>query len=133
MPVTERGVAISEVVPLLFVEDINRSVDFYCGQLGFVLVNKWEPDGKLGWCRIERGNSAIMLQQACEEDGPAAGRGRGVEFFFQCDDAAALYSEFQSAGLTIARPKVAFYGMNQLFVKDPDGYGLCFQNVAQQA
>jgi uncharacterized glyoxalase superfamily protein PhnB len=133
MAVIERSVAIDEVVPLLFVEDIHRSVDFYCGQLGFELVSKWEPNGKLGWCRIERGDSALMLQQACDEDGPATGRGRGVGFFFLCDDANALYDEFRAAGLAVEPPKVAFYGMNQFFVRDPDGYGLCFQNVAQQS
>ena len=24
-------------------------------------------------------------------------------------------------------PKVAWYGMKQLYLTDPDGYGLCFQ------
>lgn len=130
MPVTERTTTatISEVVPLLFVEDIQRSVEFYCGALGFDLIQKWEPDGKLGWCRIERGQTAVMLQQACEEDDPATDRGRGVALFFLCDDADALRAEFGAAGLPVDPPKVAFYGMNQLFLKDPDGYNLCFQN-----
>ncbi len=70
-----------------------------------------------------------MLQQAGDEDGPADGRGRGVGFFFICDDANALYDELLTTGLRLAPPIVAFYGMNQLFVKDPDGYELCFQNA----
>jgi glyoxylase I family protein len=27
----------------------------------------------------------------------------------------------------VNEPKVAPYGMKQLYVRDPDGYGLCFQ------
>ncbi|MEX2170929.1 MAG: VOC family protein [Pirellulales bacterium] len=84
---------IQEVVPLLFVEDINRSVAFYKDKLGFELAMKWEPEGQLSWCRMERDGAAMMLQQACEEDGPATGRGRGVGFFFNCDDVNALHVE----------------------------------------
>ena len=92
---------------------------------------KWEPEGKLQWCRLQRGGAAVMLQQACEEDGPAAGRRRGVEFFFNCDDADAMYAELSGAGLNIAPPKLAFYGLNQIFVADPDGYQFCFQSPGQ--
>ena len=127
MSVAHRAAAIRELVPLLFVQDIGRSVAFY-HQLGFVLAGSWEPDGKLAWCRIERAGSAIMLQQAENEDGPAHGRGRGVGFFFVCDDVDAIYAEFISAGMTLDEPQVAFYGMKQIFLKDPDGYELCFES-----
>ena len=68
-----------------------------------------------------------MLQQAEDEDGSAEGRGRGVIFYFLCDDADAMYAELSSRGLQLDRPKVAYYGMKQLHVKDPDGFELCFQ------
>ena len=124
---------IRELVPLLFVEDITYSVAFYRDKLGFAITMSWEPEGKLGWCRMERDGVAIMLQQACEEDGPAAGRGHGVEFFFICDDAAKLHAGFVTNGLTVAPPKLAFYGMNQVFVSDPDGYALCFQSASSSS
>lgn len=69
-----------------------------------------------------------MLQQAEAEDGPAAGRGRGVGFFFLCDDAEAVRMEICARGLLLDPPVTAFYGMRQLFLKDPDGYQLCFQS-----
>ncbi|MCA9021911.1 MAG: VOC family protein [Planctomycetaceae bacterium] len=126
--------AVQELVPLLFVEDVSDSVDFYCNQLGFEMKHKWEPDGTLAWCRLERGNAALMLQLACpDEDGTAAERCKGVGFFFHCDDAQAVYEELLFRGLDLEPPRVAFYGMNQLFLKDPDGYDLCFQNQVQEA
>lgn len=124
--------AIHDLVPLLFVEDIARSVGFYRDQLGFTMTEKWEPGGKLGWCRLARGGATLMLQQACEEDSPAAGRGRGVGFFFLCDDADAIHIELCASGLLLDPPTVAFYGMKQLFLKDPDGYELCFQSRVPQ-
>ena len=69
---------------------------------------------------------ALMLQQTTEEDEPAEGRGRGVAFFFICDDADAIHAELSGRGLHPAPPQVAFYGMKQVFLKDPDGHELCF-------
>jgi uncharacterized glyoxalase superfamily protein PhnB len=93
---------LQELVPLLFVEDIVRSAAFYQHRLGFEMTLKWEPKGKLSWCRLERGGAALMLQQALpEEDGPAEGRGRGVGFYFNCDDAAAMHADLASRGLSV--------------------------------
>ncbi len=125
---------IHELVPLLFVEDIARSTAFYQERLGFAMTQQWEPGGKLAWCRLARDGAAVMLQQAIpEEDGPADGRGRGVTFYFQCDDADAMHADLTRRGLTAAPPQAAYYGMNQVFVKDPDGYELCFQSAIKQA
>lgn len=122
---------ISELVPLLYVDDVELSVAFYRDRLGFRLALAWEPEGQLTWCRLERDGAAVMLQQACEEDVPADQRGRGVGFFFNCDDAETLYRQLTARGLSVAPPQLAFYGMNQVFVTDPDGYELCFQSVHQ--
>lgn len=125
LPVT----LVQELVPLLRAQDIARSVDFYCEKLAFKMTMSWAPDGKLEWCRLEREGSAVMLQQACDEDGSPEGRGRGVEFYFNCRDANAEHVRLAGCGLNLDPPKVAFYGMNQLYLTDPDGYELCFQNV----
>lgn len=120
---------VQELVPLLFVEDIDDSIEFYTDKLGFEVSLKWEPEGKVLWCRIDRGSAALMLQPACpDEDGVRAERIKGVGLFFLCGDAQTMYAEFSANGLNLEPPQVAFYGMNQLFLKDPDGYELCFQN-----
>lgn len=131
MSETPTAAKILELVPLLFVEDIVRSAEFYLIPLGFVLAEKWEPDGKLAWCRLERGGSAIMLQQAEAEDGPVDHRGHGVGFFFNCDNVDALHVELTQRGLDLEPPTIAFYGLKQVFLKDPDGYELCFQSPAR--
>ena len=132
MPPLERATRIDNLTPLMFVEDVDKSVSFYRDILGFHVTEKWEPHNKLAWCRLERGGSAVMLEQACDEDGPAEGRGRGVGFFFLCDDACVMHAELRAHGVEVDPPKIAFYGMNQLFLKDPDGYELCFQNPADE-
>ena len=133
MPLIRKTATVRELAPLLFVQDIERSVAFYRDNLGFEVHGKWEPDGKLAWCRLQRDGSALMLQQASEEDGPAEGRGRGVGFFFVCDDAGAIHTELSERGLHLNPPQVAFYGMKQIFVTDPDGYELCFESPTEGA
>lgn len=120
--------ALHELAPLLIVAAMSRSLTFYRDQLGFQITQEWSPDDQLAWCRLERDGVSLMLQQACDEDGPAEGRGRGVVFYISCADASAEYERLQASGVNVAPPQVAFYGMNQLVVTDPDGYELCFQN-----
>lgn len=120
--------ALHELTPLLIVAAMSRSLAFYRDQLGFQMTQDWSPGGRLAWCRLERDGVSLMLQQACDEDGPEEGRGRGVVFYFSCADADREYDRLQASGVNVARPQVAFYGMNQLVVTDPDGYELCFQN-----
>jgi len=91
-------------------------------------MGKAENEGKMFWCSMERGGSAIMLQQAEEEDGPAEDRGRGVIFYFICDDADTIYTELISRGLELSPPAIAYYGMKQVIVPEPDGYNLCFES-----
>jgi uncharacterized glyoxalase superfamily protein PhnB len=125
---------VHQLWPLLFVQDIDRSLVFYRDQLGFALARRADDaNGKLFWCRLERGGASIMLQQADAEDGPAEGRGRGVAFYFICDDADAMHAELNSRGMQLDRPTIAYYGMKQLFVPEPDGYAICFESEAGRA
>jgi uncharacterized glyoxalase superfamily protein PhnB len=107
-------------------------VRFYRDTIGFNLVEQADSDGKLFWCRLERGASSIMLQQAEDEDGPAAGRGYGVTFYFVCDDVDLLYEELSARGLALVPPRMACYGMKQLFVPEPNGYAICFESQPDQ-
>jgi len=52
--------------------------------------------------------------------------------FFGCKDLDAAYRHLCAHGVNLKEPKVAPYGMKQLWFKDPDGYGLCFQWPATQ-
>ena len=127
------GLSCRQLVPLLTVTDIERSVAFYVDRLGFQVREKWEPDGRLSWCWLERDAIAVMLQQHCfDEDGPAEGRGRGIILYCICEDADALHADLTQRGLTLPPPQVAFYGMKQLYVDDPDGYHLCFESRIAQ-
>ena len=71
-----------------------------------------------------------MLQQAEAEDGPVDQRGRGILFYFVCEDVDRIYEEFTERGLSLASPETAYYGMRQVHVPNPDGYSLWFESAA---
>lgn len=119
---------VRQLWPLLFVKDIAMSVQFYRDQLSFTLVRQADSQGRMFWCRLQRGGASLMLQQAEPEDSAPEGRGRGVVLYFICDDVDALHAELTTRGLQLEPPIVAYYGMRQLFVPEPDGYSVCFES-----
>ena len=68
-------------------------------------------------------------QKAGEHDPPPEAWGAGVTLYFLCDDARELYAEFVARGIDASPPETAFYGMTQVFVRDPDGWRLCFEHA----
>lgn len=128
MAATGRVATVQGLWPLLFVQDMDASIELFRDGLGFSLVSQAYDGERVFWCRLARGGASIMLQQAEAEDGPARGRGRGVTFYFVVDDVDLLYQELLSRGLQLEAPEVAYYGMKQLFVPEPNGYSICFES-----
>jgi uncharacterized glyoxalase superfamily protein PhnB len=77
---------------------------------------------------MERDGVTLMLEEGADEDGPPEGRGRGVSFYILCEDADSIYTELTSRGVELRPPVVAYYGMKQVIVPEPDGYFLCFES-----
>ena len=129
MTSSDGSARVRQTVPLLLVSDLEKSREFYCDGLGFQLTSRWEQHGKLAWCWLELGTAPLMLQQFEEPEDPAPSTwGKGLTLYFLCDDAGAIYRELQSRGVEVTAPAVSFYGMKQIFLSDPDGYQLCFEN-----
>jgi len=133
MTLSGNDTRVLQTWPLLMVSDLDRSLAFYRDGLGFTVVGRADADGKAFWCRLERGGSSLMLQQAEEdEDGAPATWGRGMGLYFVCDDADALHAELVRRGLRLPPPSTAGYGMRQFPVPDPDGYSVWFESPTER-
>jgi catechol 2,3-dioxygenase-like lactoylglutathione lyase family enzyme len=124
---TETKPNVHQAVPFFMVTDIAASLRFYTDGLGFQMTKQWTPEGKLEWCRLERGGAALMLQEYRKEFLPEDKLGVGVSVCFVCDDAIALYREFISRGIPAGKPFVG----NSMWVtslSDPDGYRIDFES-----
>ena len=83
---------------------------------------------------LQLSNATIMLNTAYDPDdvpeAPDAGRWSGHQdtcLYFGCPDVEGAYQHLVAQGFEVDPPKVAWYGMKQLYFKDPDGFGICFQ------
>lgn len=131
------SISTDGVTVLLQVFDMRKSVAFYCDVLGFELLQKHEPDGHLHWAMLKLGEATIMLNSMYEPDDrpPApdptrAAIHRDTGLYFSCPNVDEAYDHLRGKGVDLKPPKVAYYGMKQLYLTDPDGYELCFQQRA---
>ena len=129
MPVDLRGLA-----PLLQVYDMPTAVHFYHDVLGFEISATSRPGERFDWALLKFGGVELMLNTAYEEDtrpaepDPARVAAHGdTILYFGCEDLDGAYKYLRAQGVTVNEPKVAPYGMKQLYLKDPDGFTVCFQ------
>lgn len=127
---------IEGLVPLLQVYDMPRSLAFYRDTLGFGIVTTSDPrrGDDVDWVLLRRDGCDLMLNTAYERDLRPAEPPRDrfaahadTGLFFGCRDLDGVYSHLSAHGVRVEPPSVAPYGMRQLWLKDPDGYELCFQ------
>lgn len=131
--------------PLLAVFDMPASLRFYRDLLGFTIVQAAPERPPLpdhhGWAWLRHGTAELMLNTLHDPDEPrpaAPDPGRfaaheDTSLYFGSPDVDAVYRHLRAAGIEVAPPKDAPYGMRQLYLRDPDGYLLCFQWPVQSA
>jgi catechol 2,3-dioxygenase-like lactoylglutathione lyase family enzyme len=113
------------------------SVRFYRDVLGFEVVTTSPVLGqdRFHWALLRLGNAELMLNTAYEfdHDRPAErdparmAAHDDTGLFFGCANVDTAFAELRSKGVQVKEPVVTTYGMKQMFVRDPDGYSLCFQ------
>jgi len=127
--------------PLLQVFDMATSLNFYCNILGFEIhaadQNTTSPNHNWAW--LVRGDIHLMLNTAYDPGHrPPTPDPRRVAdhhdtcLYFGAPDVDAVYTHLQEHGVKTEKPNIAWYGMKQLYLRDPDGYGVCFQWKAEK-
>jgi catechol 2,3-dioxygenase-like lactoylglutathione lyase family enzyme len=100
MPIEMRGIC-----PLIQVFELPTSVRFYRDMLDFEIVGDSPPRSP---DRIAaHGDTCLFI------GGP---------------DVDGAYRYLRDKGLDLKEPRVTRYGMKQLYLKDRDGFGICFQS-----
>ena len=131
---------IHGIAPLLQVFDMPTAIGFYRDVLGFKVWATSRPGDDCDWAGLRLNGAEVMLNTAYEADqrpaSPDPARVAAHEdtcLYFGCEDLDAAYQYLCNRGVKARKPKIAPYGMKQLYFRDPDGYGLCFQwPVTQQ-
>jgi catechol 2,3-dioxygenase-like lactoylglutathione lyase family enzyme len=125
---------LNELIPMLSVTDLKRTMAFYCDRLGFRVINTF-GDSEPRWCMLERDKIRLMFNQPPREEMDELPR-RAKDFqiyYFYPSDVAALHAELKSADLAVSELRVAIYGMKEFELRDPDGYWLWFGQSTAEA
>jgi catechol 2,3-dioxygenase-like lactoylglutathione lyase family enzyme len=117
--------------PVLFVADIDRTLDFYVNRLGFTQSWRYEDKGKAFVAQVDRQGCALIFSSQWPEK-----VGKGLMFISLDLDVALeklraevekaldrLRAEFESRGVDV---KDGWWGYRLLVVHDPDGNELYF-------
>jgi len=132
------AIEIDGLAPLLQVFDMPAAIRFYRDKLGFQVVGTSprlsEQAEDVNWAMLRLHEATLMLNTAYEpEFRPSAPDPSRISahddvcLYFGCPDVDKAYRELRALGLDLKEPRIAPYGMKQLYLSDPDGYQLCFQ------
>ena len=118
------------IAPYFIVDDVVASSNYYRDTLGFHYDRLWGDPPR--FCMVKRNGIIIMLSQfetpgAMNPNSRANPEEGAWDAYIWIDDADALYKEFQSKGVKIARAICnQEYGCRDFDILDLNGYRLCF-------
>jgi len=130
------------IVPNLMVTDVKKSVAFYRDVIGMEVMiyvdegQKVYSEDELGevipvFATLQWHGQQLMMQVAASlsEDVPEASQAQdptftGTLYFRDHTSPDEVLTRCQQKDI-IKKPMVAWYGMRELYLKDPDGYVVC--------
>ncbi len=133
---------MKKIAPNFAVQDIEKTVTFYRDVLGFKLEMAVSEDKsgveqelseqkKYIYAMMTRGSVQVMFQRTDsigEDVPPLKGMpiGASVSFYMEVEDINALYQEIKPKAEVVKELETAWYGMQEFYIKDCNGYILGF-------
>ena len=98
------------------VKETQRSLEFYCGLLGFKQIPSMVDNANITWLQLPSG---VMLHLIESEEAPV--RPENVHHAFEVEDFDAARKALEAHGVTIERDGTRHDGQRFIFFRDPDG------------
>jgi lactoylglutathione lyase len=106
-----------DAFPILYVEDVDRSVDFYVSTFGFDVGFRWPAEGapEFAFLRLE----PLGIGIGRREEGKAG----DFELCLYADDVEAAAAALRAAGAEeVMAPQEEPWGETRTYFRDPDGH-----------
>ena len=126
-----------KITPVLVVDEIEPSLKFWVGQLGFEKTVE-VPDGdKLGFVILQKEGTEVMLQTRAsiqKDAGPAADAvlTSGSNLYIEVDNFAEALERVKGAEVLVPE-RTTFYGMREIWVREPGRHVLGFAARVESA
>ncbi len=106
---------MTRLIPMLPVRSMPKSVNFYCGILGFEVENR---NDDWGWAMLRFDECRLMVDQSINSH---PGGVRDPILYLYPEDIVAYHRQVRENGLAVPELEVTFYGMKEFRIDDPDG------------
>ena len=113
---------LESLTPMLRTWDLQRSLQFYVGTLGFACDRFSE---EWGWAALSHGAVALMLATP-DRHGAATLSAFTGSLYFRTDDVDALWFSLLGRVDVVYAPEDFAYGMREFAIRDDSGYILQF-------
>lgn len=115
------------ITPYLIVKNAKQAIEFYQKAFGAKELYRMEtPDGMIGHCELQIGDSRIMMADEFPNMGataPSKEGGKAFSLLIYVDNVDQLFDRAVKAGAKVLRPlKNEFYGDRMGTVQDPFGH-----------
>jgi len=124
---------LNSIAPCFVVDDLQRSLDFYCSKLGFEVLYSGGGDGKSSdfWGMVGRDGVMIMLKAISPEIHPQPNHSRHPwarwDAYVHTPDPDSLYGEYVEKGVPIHSALADTNdGLRAFEITDNSGYVFCF-------
>jgi glyoxylase I family protein len=114
--------------PLLNVADIETSLSFWRDLIGFEEVQRFDYEGQLVFASLRLGDVQLMLNARGGDPAPRRARPHYTEavIYFGVDSVHDLVRDLRAKGCDAPDPEAQEYGLDEITLRDPDGYEIAF-------
>ena len=119
-----------KIVPVLIVEEIEKSMPFWVDRMGFQKVAEVPEGNRLGFLMLVRDGAELMLQSLASvaKDAPQfapKGENGATSLFIVVEDFADVLNRLTGYAIALEE-RITFYGMREIGVLEPSGHIVVF-------
>jgi uncharacterized glyoxalase superfamily protein PhnB len=117
---------VTNVMPMISVESVDATRDFYVDRLGFEhVMGMVGKDGQLDFVTVVLGGARVMFMRA--PNGPRQRGKQPVEIYLEVADVDAYHARLKKSQVAISDPlTMQWWGDRTFKVLDPNGYEIWF-------
>jgi uncharacterized glyoxalase superfamily protein PhnB len=119
---------ITSCAPLLNVADVEASLTFWRDLIGFEVTYRYEHDGRLMFASLQSGEVRLMLNGRGGDPSERRARPHYTEVVlsFGVPSVHHFVDDLRAKGFAAPEPEAESYGLDEVIIRDPDGYEIAF-------
>ena len=129
---------LKKLTPNLMVEDVQQTIAFYQNVLGFKVVMTLPDQAPFDFAIVQRDSVELMFQsRASLSDNVPVLSGHSIgasqTFYIEVEGVKDLYENLRGKVDIVVDLHTTFYGTQEFYFRDVNGYILSFSEAGQQA